>query len=195
MSWLNNRFSEWVIIWQVLRFSSKVGVMCLLGHWDWRLTIALVVSAAAGTWRWWICQRQPIWQWCRRSGELVPSYYLPLLSSSSWWSPFSAMPWSWLGSQWISSITLGKLVYGQLYNTHLSNRTLLFINCFRGYIFLFNLAVIDFLISISVMPISLVTLLNGEFIFSHAVCEFNGFTIELFFIANIHTLMYMAVYR
>lgn len=61
--------------------------------------------------------------------------------------------------------------------------------------FLFNLAVIDFLISVSVMPLSLVTLLNGDFVFPDSVCEFNGFTIELFFIANIHTLMYMAVYR
>jgi len=67
--------------------------------------------------------------------------------------------------------------------------------CDRSYIFLFNLSVIDFLTSVCVMPFALVTLLNGDFIFSHAACEFNGFSTEVLFIASIHNLMYMAVYR
>ena len=65
----------------------------------------------------------------------------------------------------------------------------------RSYIFLFNLSVIDFLTAVCVMPFALVTLLNGDFIFSHGACEFNGFSTEVLFIASIHNLMYMAVYR
>ena len=54
---------------------------------------------------------------------------------------------------------------------------------------------IDFLTAVCVMPFALVTLLNGDFIFSHGACEFNGFSTEVLFIASIHNLMYMAVYR
>jgi len=67
--------------------------------------------------------------------------------------------------------------------------------CCRGYIFLFNLSLVDFLTAVCVMPIAFTTLINGDFIFSPPVCEFNGYTTQLFFIASIHTLMYMAVYR
>lgn len=66
---------------------------------------------------------------------------------------------------------------------------------FRGYIFLFNLALIDLLTACGAMPISLVTLLNGRFIFSQQVCDYNAFSTQAFFIANILTLMFMSVYR
>lgn len=61
--------------------------------------------------------------------------------------------------------------------------------------FIVNLAVCDVLVAVGLMPISLITLVKGDFIFSAAVCDFNGFLTELLFITNIHTLMYMGVYR
>ncbi|XP_067946823.1 melatonin receptor type 1C-like [Watersipora subatra] len=67
--------------------------------------------------------------------------------------------------------------------------------CDRGYIFIFNLSVVDFLTAVCIMPISVSTLIHGDFIYSHAACVFNGFMVQVLFITSIHTLMYMAIYR
>lgn len=65
----------------------------------------------------------------------------------------------------------------------------------RTNFFLMNLAIADFLCGCIDMPFSLVTVIRGEWIFSDNVCQMNSFATPFFFVASIHTLMYMAVFK
>lgn len=65
----------------------------------------------------------------------------------------------------------------------------------RTNFFLMNLAIADFLCGCIDMPFSLVTVIRGEWIFSDNVCQMNSFATPFFFVASIHTLMYMAIFK
>ena len=65
----------------------------------------------------------------------------------------------------------------------------------RTNMFLCNLAVADLLCSVVVMPFSLGTVLNGDWVFGDTFCQINGFTMVLFFAASIHTLMYISIHK
>lgn len=65
----------------------------------------------------------------------------------------------------------------------------------RTNMFLVNLAVADMLTAIFNMPFSMITVIEGEWIFGTAFCQFNGFTLPLFFIVSIHTLMYISIHK
>ena len=65
----------------------------------------------------------------------------------------------------------------------------------RTNVFLCNLAVADLACAIFDMPVSMVTIAAGDWIFNDAVCQLNGFATPLFLITSIHTLMYMSVHK
>jgi hypothetical protein len=68
----------------------------------------------------------------------------------------------------------------------------------RTNMFLCNLAITDMLCGVINMPVSLVTVLRGQWVFGApdgAFCQFNGFTMPLLFVASIHTLMYISLHK
>ena len=65
----------------------------------------------------------------------------------------------------------------------------------RTNMFLGNLAVTDCLCGCIDMPFSLVTVIRGEWIYSDNICQMNGFATPFFFVASIHTLMYIAIFK
>lgn len=65
----------------------------------------------------------------------------------------------------------------------------------RTNMFIVNLAVADILVAALDMPVSLVTILEGDWIFSDTLCKLNGFTMALFLICSIHTLMYISIHK
>lgn len=65
----------------------------------------------------------------------------------------------------------------------------------RTNMFIVNLAVADILVALLDMPVSLATLLRGDWVMGHAFCQFNGFTMALLLMCSIHTLMYMSVHK
>ncbi|ELT89680.1 hypothetical protein CAPTEDRAFT_104279 [Capitella teleta] len=65
----------------------------------------------------------------------------------------------------------------------------------RTNIFLCNLAVADLFCSLLDMPLSLVTIVKGDWIFSPTLCQLNGFAVPFFFVASIHTLMYIGIHK
>ena len=65
----------------------------------------------------------------------------------------------------------------------------------RTNMFLCNLAVADLFCATLDMPISLVTIIHGDWIFGEAMCQFNGFALPFFFVASIHTLMYIGIHK
>lgn len=65
----------------------------------------------------------------------------------------------------------------------------------RTNVFLCNLAITDLLTALLDMPFSLLTILNGRWTAGHTLCQFNGFAMPLFFVASIHTLMYISVHK
>ena len=67
----------------------------------------------------------------------------------------------------------------------------------RTNLFLCNLAVTDLLCALLDMPFSLATMIKGEWVFGDAagVCVFNAFTTYFFWVASIHTLMYIAAFK
>lgn len=65
----------------------------------------------------------------------------------------------------------------------------------RTNLFLCNLAVADLFCATLDMPISLATIIKGDWIFSRSVCQFNGFALPFFFVAAIHTLMYIGIHK
>ncbi len=71
---------------------------------------------------------------------------------------------------------------------------------FRGMhtktnMFIMNLAVADFGVAVLCMPISLLTVVNGDWVFGKAMCNVNAFFIALFLIASIHGLMYISIHK
>ncbi|XP_064456441.1 octopamine receptor beta-2R-like [Ornithodoros turicata] len=65
----------------------------------------------------------------------------------------------------------------------------------RTNMFIVNLAVADILVAVLDMPVSLITLLKGDWILGYNFCEFNGFTMALLLMCSIHTLMYISVHK
>ena len=61
--------------------------------------------------------------------------------------------------------------------------------------FIVNLAVADFGVAILCMPFSLLTVVNGNWVFGKAMCDVNAFFIALFLIASIHGLMYISIHK
>ena len=65
----------------------------------------------------------------------------------------------------------------------------------RTNMFLCNLAVADLLCAIICMPFSLGTVISGDWVFGDTFCQINGFSMPLFFVASIHTLMYISIHK
>ena len=65
----------------------------------------------------------------------------------------------------------------------------------RTNMFIVNLAVADILVAALDMPVSLITIAEGDWIFSQTLCVLNGFTMALFLICSIHTLMYISIHK
>ncbi|KAF8764867.1 trace amine-associated receptor 1-like [Argiope bruennichi] len=65
----------------------------------------------------------------------------------------------------------------------------------RTNMFIVNLAVADILVAVLDMPVSLITIIEGRWVFGDALCKLNGFTMALFLICSIHTLMYISVHK
>ncbi|KAL3205610.1 hypothetical protein MRX96_011097 [Rhipicephalus microplus] len=65
----------------------------------------------------------------------------------------------------------------------------------RTNMFIVNLAIADILVALLDMPVSMATLLRGDWVMGQAFCQFNGFTMALLLMCSIHTLMYMSVHK
>lgn len=65
----------------------------------------------------------------------------------------------------------------------------------RTNMFIVNLAVADILVAVLDMPVSLTTLLKGDWVLGDGFCKFNGFTMALLLMCSIHTLMYISVHK
>ena len=68
----------------------------------------------------------------------------------------------------------------------------------RTNMFLCSLAIADLLCAVVDMPVALVTVISGDWIFGSytgAFCKFNGFTIAVSFVTSIHTLMYISIHK
>ncbi|XP_065301625.1 melatonin receptor type 1C-like [Dermacentor albipictus] len=65
----------------------------------------------------------------------------------------------------------------------------------RTNMFIVNLAIADILVALLDMPVSMATLLRGDWVMGRAFCQFNGFTMALLLMCSIHTLMYMSVHK
>lgn len=65
----------------------------------------------------------------------------------------------------------------------------------RTNMFIVNLAVADILVAGLDMPVSLVTIIEGDWIFGDGLCQLNAFTMALFLICSIHTLMYISIHK
>ncbi|XP_076348705.1 uncharacterized protein LOC143246230 [Tachypleus tridentatus] len=65
----------------------------------------------------------------------------------------------------------------------------------RTNMFIVNLAVADVLTAAIDMPVSLVTINHGDWIMGDFFCKLNGFTMALFLICSIHTLMYISIHK
>ncbi|XP_076360936.1 melatonin receptor type 1B-B-like [Tachypleus tridentatus] len=65
----------------------------------------------------------------------------------------------------------------------------------RTNMFLVNLAVADLLTAVVDMPISLVTMIHGDWVLGDFFCKMNGFTMALLLICSIHTLMYISIHK
>ncbi|XP_035212804.1 melanopsin-like, partial [Stegodyphus dumicola] len=65
----------------------------------------------------------------------------------------------------------------------------------RTNMFIVNLAVADILVAVLDMPVSLTTVIEGRWVFGDTLCKLNGFTMALFLICSIHTLMYISVHK
>ena len=65
----------------------------------------------------------------------------------------------------------------------------------RTNMFLCNLAVADLLCTVICMPFSLGTVIHGDWIFGDIFCQINSFSMPLFFVASIHTLMYISIHK
>ncbi|XP_013409099.1 octopamine receptor 1-like [Lingula anatina] len=61
--------------------------------------------------------------------------------------------------------------------------------------FIANLAVADLLVAIVDMPMALITVIEGDWVFGDTLCVLNGFTVVFFLTVSVHTLMYIAVFK
>ncbi|XP_072035044.1 histamine H2 receptor-like [Amphiura filiformis] len=65
----------------------------------------------------------------------------------------------------------------------------------KTYVLIANLAVADFGVSLLCMPVSLVTVISGDWIFGDVFCSINGFLEALFLVASIHGLMHISIHK
>ncbi|XP_023223922.1 alpha-2 adrenergic receptor-like [Centruroides sculpturatus] len=65
----------------------------------------------------------------------------------------------------------------------------------RTNMFLVNLAVADILVAVFNMPVSLITLIRGDWIFGRVFCQISGFSMAVFLICSIQTLMCISVHK
>ncbi|XP_070572158.1 histamine H2 receptor-like [Ptychodera flava] len=65
----------------------------------------------------------------------------------------------------------------------------------RTNVFIMSMAVADFGITAICMPFSLITVVQGDWIFSTILCYFDAFANAFFFIASLHSLMYIAIFK
>ncbi|UYV61653.1 hypothetical protein LAZ67_1005773 [Cordylochernes scorpioides] len=61
--------------------------------------------------------------------------------------------------------------------------------------FIASLATADVLVALVNIPLSAVTLAKGTWPYTMAICRFHAFTMALFLIASIHTLMHIAIHK
>lgn len=61
----------------------------------------------------------------------------------------------------------------------------------RTNLFLVNLAVTDVMMALLNMPVALVTIIQGRWMFGDAGCQFNGFFFGLGTVLSIHTMMHI----
>ncbi|ESO95711.1 hypothetical protein LOTGIDRAFT_73599, partial [Lottia gigantea] len=64
-----------------------------------------------------------------------------------------------------------------------------------SYIYIFNLAITDFGLSVTSVPISIAVSYHDKFVFSYIICEFNGLIMLIFGIASLINLAVIAVTR
>ena len=65
----------------------------------------------------------------------------------------------------------------------------------RTNMFLCNLAVVDFITGLLVMPVSLVTAIARKWVLGPTLCQINGFMVPICIVTSIHTLMYIAFHK
>lgn len=65
----------------------------------------------------------------------------------------------------------------------------------RTNIFLCNLAFVDFITGLVVMPVAMVTVINKRWVLSETMCQINGFLVAVCIVCSIHTLMYIALHK
>ncbi|XP_077867090.1 trace amine-associated receptor 1-like [Saccoglossus kowalevskii] len=65
----------------------------------------------------------------------------------------------------------------------------------RTNLLIISLAIADIGLAAIAMPFSLITVLRGDWLFSKELCYFNAFTNALFFIASLHGLMYISIFK
>lgn len=65
----------------------------------------------------------------------------------------------------------------------------------RTNLLLANLAVADILVAVLDMPIALITIIKGDWIFSTSFCYFNGFTVGLGLMLSVHTLVCISIHK
>ncbi|GAB1610596.1 hypothetical protein Ahia01_001345900, partial [Argonauta hians] len=65
----------------------------------------------------------------------------------------------------------------------------------RTNLFLLNLAIVDFLVGIIMVPFSLITVISGRWVFGEHVCNVNGFMNALCYMTSCHTLMYISILK
>lgn len=62
-------------------------------------------------------------------------------------------------------------------------------------ILLANLAVADILVAAVLMPLAINTLINGTWIYSHALCMANAVTVGVGWLVSAHTLMWISIHK
>ena len=61
----------------------------------------------------------------------------------------------------------------------------------RTNLFLMNLAVADVMVAVLDMPVALVTLIMGKWVFGEVMCQMNAFFVGLGTMTSVHTLMHI----
>ena len=61
----------------------------------------------------------------------------------------------------------------------------------RTNLFLMNLAVADVMVAVLDMPVALVTLIAGRWVFGELLCQMNAFFVGLGTMTSVHTLMHI----
>lgn len=65
----------------------------------------------------------------------------------------------------------------------------------KTYVLIANLAIADLGVSLLCMPVSLGTVIKGDWVFGDTFCNINGFFEALFLFASIHGLMHISIHK